>query len=104
MNVASLQKVALALAESQTLDSVRQIIVRGLAEQSDVVESENTLELDSSASLEDVERQHIPQVLEKTGWLISGPNGAGAILKLHPNTLRSRMKRLGIRRPSHAIS
>jgi transcriptional regulator with GAF, ATPase, and Fis domain len=69
-----------------------------------VRESENRLELDSSASLEDVERQHILQVLEKTGWLISVPNGAGAILKLHPNTLRSRMKRMGIRRPSHAIS
>ena len=36
MNVASLQKVALALAESQTVDSVLQIIVRSLAEQSDV--------------------------------------------------------------------
>jgi hypothetical protein len=36
MNISSLQKVALALAESQTLDSVLQIIVRGLAEQSDV--------------------------------------------------------------------
>jgi transcriptional regulator with GAF, ATPase, and Fis domain len=69
-----------------------------------VGESENTPEPDSSASLEDVERQHILQVLDKTGWLISGPNGAGAILKLHPNTLRSRMKRLGIQRSSHAIS
>jgi hypothetical protein len=36
MNVASLQKVALALAESQTVDSVLQIIVRSLAEQSNV--------------------------------------------------------------------
>src|SRR5262249_54803323 len=36
MNVASLQKVSLALAESQTLDSVLQIIARGLAEQSGV--------------------------------------------------------------------
>ncbi|MBO0722082.1 MAG: sigma 54-interacting transcriptional regulator, partial [Blastocatellia bacterium] len=69
-----------------------------------ITESEKRLEQNSSASLEDVERQHILQVLEKTGWLISGPNGAGAILKLHPNTLRSRMKRLGIQRPSHAIS
>ena len=36
MNVASLQKVALALAESQSVDSVLQIIVRALAEQSEV--------------------------------------------------------------------
>jgi hypothetical protein len=37
-------------------------------------------------------------VLEKTGWLVSGPNGAGAIMNIHPNTLRSLMQRLGIRR------
>jgi hypothetical protein len=36
MNVTSLQKVVLALAESQTVDSVLQIIVGALAEQSEV--------------------------------------------------------------------
>jgi formate hydrogenlyase transcriptional activator len=49
-------------------------------------------------SLESVQRQHILRVLERTGGLISGPNGAGAVLDLHPNTLRSLMERLGIRR------
>jgi formate hydrogenlyase transcriptional activator len=49
-------------------------------------------------SLESVQRQHILRVLERTGWLISGPHGAGAVLNLHPNTLRSLMDRLGIRR------
>lgn len=49
-------------------------------------------------SLEEIQRQHILRVLERTGWVISGPNGAGAILDLHPNTLRSLMCRLGIRR------
>jgi transcriptional regulator with GAF, ATPase, and Fis domain len=48
-------------------------------------------------SLEDIQRQHILRVLERTGWVISGPNGAGAILNVHPNTLRSLMNRLGIR-------
>jgi transcriptional regulator with GAF, ATPase, and Fis domain len=57
-----------------------------------------------SASLEEVERAHILKVLDATGWLISGPSGAGAILKIHPNTLRSRMKKLGIERANHAIS
>jgi formate hydrogenlyase transcriptional activator len=52
----------------------------------------------STDSLEHIERQHILRVLERTGWLISGPNGAGAILNVHPNTLRSLMERLGIRR------
>jgi formate hydrogenlyase transcriptional activator len=62
------------------------------------IEPEVTPERESTDSLEEVQRQHILQVLEKTGWLISGPNGAGAILNIHPNTLRSLMQRLGIRR------
>jgi len=69
------------------------------SEKTDVAEGEAETEADSSASLEDVQRRHILRVLEKTGWLISGPNGAGAILNIHPNTLRSLMKRLGIQRP-----
>lgn len=52
-------------------------------------------------SLEEIQRQHIIRVLERTGWVISGPNGAGAVLDLHPNTLRSLMNRLGIRREIH---
>jgi formate hydrogenlyase transcriptional activator len=48
-------------------------------------------------SLEDIQRQHILRVLQRTGWVISGPNGAGAILNVHPNTQRSLMDRLGIR-------
>jgi transcriptional regulator with GAF, ATPase, and Fis domain len=53
----------------------------------------------SMDSLENIQRQHILRVLERTGWVISGPNGAGAILNVHPNTLRSLMDRLGIRHP-----
>ena len=51
----------------------------------------------STDSLEDIQRQHILRVLERTSWVISGPKGAGAILNVHPNTLRSLMDRLGIR-------
>jgi PAS domain S-box-containing protein len=51
--------------------------------------------------LADAERQHIVAVLEQTGWVIEGPKGAAKILDLHPNTLRGRMKRLGIDRNRH---
>ena len=61
-------------------------------------------ETKASDSLEEVERQHILRVLERTGWVISGPSGAGAILDIHPNTLRSLMNRLGIRRSDYAVS
>ncbi|MFN2247150.1 MAG: sigma 54-interacting transcriptional regulator [Candidatus Promineifilaceae bacterium] len=46
------------------------------------------------------EREHILKVLQETGWRIEGPSGAAVILKLHPSTLRSRIKKLGIRRPA----
>ena len=56
---------------------------------------------DSAESLDNVQRRHILRVLERTGWVISGPNGAGALLDVHPNTLRSLMDRLGIQ--YHAV-
>jgi DNA-binding NtrC family response regulator len=52
----------------------------------------------TSASLENVEKNHILDVLKQTRWVIEGPRGAAKILNLHPNTLRSRMKKLGIER------
>jgi PAS domain S-box-containing protein len=53
-----------------------------------------------SSSLEQVERRHIQSVLQKTDWVIEGERGAAKILDLHPNTLRSRIKKLGIERAS----
>jgi hypothetical protein len=42
-------------------------------------------------TMEQVERTHILNVLKQTSWRIAGDHGAGAILDMHPNTLRSRM-------------
>jgi formate hydrogenlyase transcriptional activator len=50
-------------------------------------------------TLEEAERRHIVAALERTGGVIHGPRGAARMLDLHPNTLRSRMERLGIRAP-----
>ena len=61
-------------------------------------------ETKASDSLEEVQRQHILRVLDRTGWVISGPRGAGAVLGLHQSTLRSLMNRLGIRRALRATS
>src|SRR5437667_393144 len=52
------------------------------------------------AALEAVERSHILAALEGAGWVIEGARGAAKILKLHPNTLRSRMEKLRLRRRS----
>jgi predicted ATPase/transcriptional regulator with GAF, ATPase, and Fis domain len=50
-------------------------------------------------SLEQIERNHILAVLEQSGWVIEGARGAAKALNLHPNTLRGRLKKLGIQRP-----
>jgi transcriptional regulator with GAF, ATPase, and Fis domain len=47
-------------------------------------------------SLAEVEIDHIRAVLAHTGGVIAGPNGAARILDINPNTLRSRMEKLGI--------
>jgi len=52
----------------------------------------------TAGRLDDVERAHIAATLDRTGWVIEGPRGAAQILHMHPNTLRSRMKKLGLRR------
>jgi PAS domain S-box-containing protein len=57
-----------------------------------------------TSDLAALERSHIRAVLEQTGWVIDGPRGAAQRLGLHPNTLRSRMKKMGVTRPSHEIS
>jgi formate hydrogenlyase transcriptional activator len=52
-------------------------------------------------SLDSSTRSHILAALDKSGWVIDGPHGAAKILALHPNTLRSRMKKLGIVRATN---
>ena len=53
----------------------------------------------SDHSFDAMAREHVRAVLERCGWRINGPGGAAAVLAVHPNTLRSRMKRLGLARP-----
>ena len=55
---------------------------------------------DSLMSHAEMERDHILRVLGKSKWVIEGPHGAAKILDIHPNTLRYRMKKLAIKRPS----
>jgi len=51
----------------------------------------------SGLTLDEVERRYIVQVLGATGGQVSGDGGAAEILGLHANTLRYRMKKLGIK-------
>ena len=60
--------------------------------------SDNKTGLTKTLTLEDMERQHITDVLEQTSWRVSGDKGAAAVLGLKPTTLEARMKKLGIAR------
>jgi formate hydrogenlyase transcriptional activator len=62
----------------------------------------SAIALPVAARLQDVERLHILGVLKNTGGVVEGTKGAATILGLHPNTLRSRMKKLGISVPREA--
>lgn len=53
-------------------------------------------ESEEAVSLDDAVRAHIEKVLQKTRGRISGPAGAAAILKVHANTLRAKMDKLGV--------
>jgi PAS domain S-box-containing protein len=53
---------------------------------------------DEFISFEENERSHILKALEKTHWKINGKGGAAELLKKNPQTLRAKIKKLGIKR------
>jgi len=50
-------------------------------------------------SFEEMEREYILEVLKAKNWKIGGKDSASSILGLPPSTLRSRIKKLGLKRP-----
>jgi chemotaxis protein methyltransferase CheR len=54
----------------------------------------------ANQTLAEVERAYILQVLAQTGWKVSGNNSAAEILGLDRSTLRARMRKLQITKPS----
>ena len=75
-----------------------------------IVSSGDTLSIDavvprriapaSTAADSDALRSEYMSALESVGWVIEGMDGAAAKLRVHPNTLRHRLKRMGIMRPA----
>jgi transcriptional regulator with GAF, ATPase, and Fis domain len=101
---------------SQTMERLKQYPwpgnvreLRNLIERAMIVSIGRSLTIDIPAvaagpsplpvTLQEVERKHIRDVLERVHWRISGKQGAAEILGLRPTTLHSRMKKLGIPRP-----
>jgi formate hydrogenlyase transcriptional activator len=55
-------------------------------------------------TLDEVDRNHILAALQHSGGVVDGPKGAARILNLHPNTLRHRIDKLGIKGSRHRPS
>jgi predicted ATPase/transcriptional regulator with GAF, ATPase, and Fis domain len=93
-NVRELQNVlerAAILAEGPIVSLEEALTDRGPAKVSSVRAPAAT-----GGNLDEVQREHILSVLASTGGIVEGSRGAAVILGVHPNTLRSRMKKLGI--------
>jgi len=78
------------------------VLARGPIVQVDesMVRCEAAPEAATIEALETVERNHIIRALNETGWVVHGKKGAAELLDINPSTLRSRMEKLGIKRPS----
>lgn len=63
----------------------------------DLVDSKKLLLFD------DAIRNHIIEILNVTGWKVSGKNGAAKVMGLPPSTLQSKMKKLGIMRKKKVL-
>jgi formate hydrogenlyase transcriptional activator len=68
----------------------------------DHIETNRTIKKSTEVSdnLDSMQRAHIESVLERCGWRINGNGNAAERLGVHPNTLRFRMKKLGVASPN----
>jgi len=64
-----------------------------------MVRSDGSAQEPAVDTLENMEHNHIVRALNETKWVIHGKRGAAEILGINPSTLRSRMEKLGIKRP-----
>ncbi len=60
--------------------------------------TKTTSAIHKALKLDEVEKEHIVDVLISTNWRVSGEKGAAKILGLNATTLEARMKKLGIKR------
>jgi PAS domain S-box-containing protein len=58
----------------------------------------------AGGTVDEIARAYVQAILQETEWVIEGHRGAARRLGLHPNTLRSRLKRWGLSRPGVGAS
>ena len=105
-NVRELSNVierAVVLARGPQLEIAPELLSQAISAAADAARAAPQLMADRSEAitLQEIERRHIEETLERTGWVIEGERGAAEALGMSASTLRSRMKKLGVRRPPH---
>jgi formate hydrogenlyase transcriptional activator len=110
-NIRELQNVierAVILSQSSVLELEPDLIPAltpadssKIADQSSPLVQPSASALPASSTLEEIERSHIVAILNQTRGVVEGPRGAAKILGLHPNTLRHRMQKLGLKRSAY---
>jgi formate hydrogenlyase transcriptional activator len=60
--------------------------------------------VDCFPTMDQAEKNHIIRALQRTGWVLGGPQGAAALLGMNRSTLWSRMKKLGIEAPKAQVA
>jgi transcriptional regulator with GAF, ATPase, and Fis domain len=103
-NIRELQNVierAAILARDQVVPIAPHLVASGIAGAAGDLPATGagaSAQEEAFVPLAENEARYIRKVLEHTGWAIAGHGGAAEILDLPASTLRSRMKKLGIRR------
>ncbi|MEQ9619758.1 MAG: PAS domain S-box protein [Deltaproteobacteria bacterium] len=100
------KKVMNSLVNYRWPGNVREL--RNVIERAVIITKDDKLNIDlpsverqsaiKAKSLNELEKNHIVEILNTTNWRIRGKAGAAELLGLKPTTLESRMRRLGIER------
>jgi formate hydrogenlyase transcriptional activator len=102
-NIRELQNLverAVILSTGQTLDVPPFADRAPVAKAAPATHSNGNSSAADSRTLEDVDRRHIIEALERSKWVIAGPSGAAVRLGIKRSTLQFRMRKLGIVRPT----
>jgi transcriptional regulator with GAF, ATPase, and Fis domain len=102
-NVRELENI---IERSMIVSSGAELVLEGIPEPAAPSAAVAPIRADGTPTLTlaEMEREHIQAVCAECGWRINGKGNAAERLGVKPNTLRSRMQRLGVERPTHGAA
>jgi len=94
----NIRELESTLRRAAILEEGAELLLEGFPEPQRGAEPQSVRDAEDAGwpTLDEHERRYIQRVLDLTAGVIEGPSGAAHLLGLHPSTLRSLMKRLGV--------